>query len=177
MKVLVAYESRGGHTRLAGSAIADACRADGHDVTLLPLAQVGRAEVEQCDLAAIGSWVEGFILFGVKPARAASRWLDEAPSFAGKPVGLFVTYAVNPRGSLGSPAPQASRPLEGARWWASTAAAIRHLRPAPPTSPVAFSPPADHSHEVLAFWKSSGDRVGGIGEMVWVALGIAGWVS
>ena len=100
MKVLVAYESRGGHTRLAGSAIADACRADGHDVTLLPLAQVGRAEVEQCDLAAIGSWVEGFILFGVKPARAASRWLDEAPSFAGKPVGLFVTYAVNPRGSL-----------------------------------------------------------------------------
>jgi hypothetical protein len=30
---------------------------------------------------------------------------------------------------------------------------------------------------VLAFWKSSGDRVGGIGEMVWVALGIAGWVS
>ena len=93
MKVLVAYESRGGRTRRAASAIADACRADGHDVTLLPLAQVGRDEVEQCDVAAIGSWVEGYILFAVKPARAATRWLDQAPSLAGKPVGVFVTYA------------------------------------------------------------------------------------
>jgi len=101
MRVLVAYESRGGRTRRAASAIADACRADGHDVTLLPVADVGRDEVEQCDVAAIGSWVEGFILFAVKPARAATRWLDQAPSFAGKPVGVFVTYAVNPRGSLG----------------------------------------------------------------------------
>jgi flavodoxin len=101
VKVLVAYESRGGRTRRAATAIADACRADGHDVALLPLAQAGRSEVEQCDVAALGSWVEGFIVFGVKPARAATRWLDQAPPLAGKPVGVFVTYAVNPRGSLG----------------------------------------------------------------------------
>jgi hypothetical protein len=101
MKVLVAYESRSGRTRRAATAIADACGADGHDVTVLPLAQVHREEIEQCDIAAIGSWVEGFILFGVKPARAATRWLDQAPSFAGKRVGVFVTYAANPRGSLG----------------------------------------------------------------------------
>jgi flavodoxin len=101
MKVLIAFESRGGRTRRAATAIADACRADSHDVTLLPLAQVGPDEVEQCDVAAIGSWVEGFILFAVKPARAAARWLDQAPSLAGKRVGVFVTYAVNPRGSLG----------------------------------------------------------------------------
>ena len=101
MKVLVAYESRGGRTRRAATAIADACRADGHDVALLPLAQVGQSEVGKCDVAALGSWVEGFILFGVKPARAATRWLDHAPSLAGKQVGVFVTYAVNPRGSLG----------------------------------------------------------------------------
>jgi flavodoxin len=101
VKVLVAYESRGGRTRRAATAIADACRAEGHDVALLPLAQVGRSEVDQCDVAALGSWVEGFILFGVKPARAATRWLDQAPPLAGKPVGVFVTYAVSPRGSLG----------------------------------------------------------------------------
>lgn len=101
MKVLVGYESRGGRTRRAATAIADACRADGHEVTLLPLAQVGRSEVDQCDVAAFGSWVEGLIFFGVKPARGATRWLDQAPSLAGKAVGVFVTYAVNPRGSLG----------------------------------------------------------------------------
>lgn len=100
MKVLVGYESKGGHTRRAAVAIADACRADGHEVTVLPLAQVGQSEVDQCDAAALGAWVEGFILFGVKPARAATRWLDQAPSLAGKRVGVFVTYAVNPRGSL-----------------------------------------------------------------------------
>jgi flavodoxin len=101
VKVLVAYESRGGRTRRAATAIADACRADGHDVALLPLGQVGRGEVDRCDVAALGSWVEGFILFGVKPARAATRWLDQAPPLAGKPVGVFVTYAVNPWRSLG----------------------------------------------------------------------------
>ena len=101
MKVLVAYESRGGRTRRAGTAIADACQSEGHDVTVLPLAQVSREEVEQCDIFAIGSWVEGFILFGVKPARAATRWLEQAPSFAGRRVGVFVTSAVNPRASLG----------------------------------------------------------------------------
>jgi hypothetical protein len=101
MKVLVAYESRGGRTRRAATAIADACQADGHEVTLLPLARVGRSEVEQCDVAALGCWVEGFILFGVKPARAATRWLGQAPPLAGKPVGVFVTYAVHPVGSLG----------------------------------------------------------------------------
>jgi flavodoxin len=101
VKVLVAYESRGGRTRRAATAIADACRAEGHDVALLPLAQVGRSEVDQCDVAALGAWVEGFIVFGVKPARAATRWLGQAPPLAGKPVGVFVTYAVSPRGSLG----------------------------------------------------------------------------
>lgn len=39
-------------------------------------------------------------MFGVKPARAATRWLEQAPPLAGKPVGVFVTYAVHPRGSL-----------------------------------------------------------------------------
>jgi hypothetical protein len=101
VKVLVAYESRGGRTRRAATAIADACRADGHDAVVLPLGQVGRSEVDQCDVAAFGAWVEGFIVFGVKPARAATGWLDQAPPLAGKPVGVFVTYAVNPRGSLG----------------------------------------------------------------------------
>ena len=101
MKVLVGYESRGGRTRRAATAIADACRAEGHDVTLLPLGQVGQSEVGQCDVAALGSWVEGFIVFGVKPARAATRWLDQAPPLAGKPAGVFVTHAVHPGGSLG----------------------------------------------------------------------------
>lgn len=101
MKVLVAYESRGGRTRRAATAIADACRAGGHDVTVLPLRDVGQSEVDQCDVAALGSWVEGFIVFGVKPARAATRWITQAPPLGGKRVGVFVTYLVNPMGSLG----------------------------------------------------------------------------
>jgi hypothetical protein len=47
----------------------------------------------------IGTWVQGFILFGVKPAEA-SLWVPSLPSLKGKPVGIFCTYLFNPRGSL-----------------------------------------------------------------------------
>jgi hypothetical protein len=43
---------------------------------------------------------------GLHPVRGEAgpgrhRWLGQAPPLAGKPVGVFVTYAVHPRGSLG----------------------------------------------------------------------------
>ncbi len=98
--VLVAYESRGGKTKQAAEAIADACRSKGHDVTVVALSEVGQPALDAADVVFIGSWVEGFILFGVKPARAARTWLESCSSMADKTVALFCTYAVNPHSSL-----------------------------------------------------------------------------
>ena len=56
--------------------------------------------MSQADALFVGSWVDGFILFGVGPARAAERWLAALPPLDGVKAGVFCTYAFNPRGTL-----------------------------------------------------------------------------
>ncbi len=100
MKVLVAYESRGGKTKAAAEAVAEAARGRGAEVSLRPLAETGPEDVRAADALFAGTWVEGFILFGVGPARAMRRWLADLPELEGKPVGVFCTYAFHPRRTL-----------------------------------------------------------------------------
>ncbi|MHB8191116.1 MAG: flavodoxin family protein [Ferrimicrobium sp.] len=100
MKVLVAYESAGGHTRQQALLIAAACKEAGHEVTAKPMKEITPVDVEGSDALAVGSWVEGFVLFGVRPARSARSWLADLPSLLGKRAGVFCTYAVNPATSL-----------------------------------------------------------------------------
>lgn len=100
MNVLVLYQSRNGHTRDAAEAIAQAARDLKHEVKLKSVVEVSKADVEKADALLIGTWIQGFILFGVKPA-GAELWVPALPSLEGKPVGVFCTYAFNPRGSLG----------------------------------------------------------------------------
>ena len=100
MRILVAYESRGGTTRRTAEAIAAAARGAGHAVTVGPLADVAPADVSTFDAVFVGSWIEGFILFGVRPARAAIDWVRRLPPLERKPAAVFCTYAFNPRRSL-----------------------------------------------------------------------------
>lgn len=128
MKALVLYQSRGGRTRQAAEAIAQAARGQNHEVTIKSVIEVREADVSGADLLFIGTWVQGFILFGVKPAGADS-WVPALPPLQGKPAGVFCTYAFNPRSSLkklgdllaargavivGQKAFHRSRPSEGA---------------------------------------------------------------
>lgn len=99
MNILVLYQSRHGHTRQAAEAIAQAARDLNQTVTLKSVIEVRQADVEKADVLFIGTWVHGFILFGVRPA-GAELWVPSLPALAGKPVGIFCTYAFNPRGSL-----------------------------------------------------------------------------
>jgi len=99
MNVLVLYQSRSGHTRRAAEAIALTARGLNHTVNIKSVIEVHKDDIESADLVFIGTWVQGFILFGVKPAGAA-LWVRALPQFAGKPVGIFCTYAFNPHNSL-----------------------------------------------------------------------------
>ena len=99
MNVLVLYQSRQGHTRAAAEAIAQTLRDLTHSVSLKSVIEVTKADVEQADALFIGTWVQGFILFGVKPAEA-KLWVPALPPLQDKPTGIFCTYAVHPRGSL-----------------------------------------------------------------------------
>ena len=102
MEVLVAYESRGGRTRRAAEALAAAVRARGSTATLKTLSETTAADIDRADVIAIGSWVEGFIVAKVGPAKAALDSVGRLPSMGGKPAAVFCTYAVNPRSTLAS---------------------------------------------------------------------------
>jgi flavodoxin len=99
MNILVAFESHGGRTRQAAEAIAAAVRRQGRQVAVRPVADLQPADVQAADVLFLGTWVQGAILFGVGPARAR-QWVPALPALAGKPVGVFCTYAFTPRGTL-----------------------------------------------------------------------------
>jgi flavodoxin len=99
MDVLVLYQSRKGHTRDAAEAIAQAARDLDCGVAVKSVIEVRKADIETADALFIGTWVHGLILFGVRPA-GAELWVPALPSLEGKPVGVFCTYAFNPRDSL-----------------------------------------------------------------------------
>lgn len=101
MNVLVLHHSRSGHTATAAEAIAQAARDLSHDTNIKSVSTVSKTDISSADVVFVGTWVQGFILFGVKPA-GAELWVPALPSLAGKPVAVFCTYAFNPRGSLQS---------------------------------------------------------------------------
>lgn len=100
MEILVTYESRGGTTRRTAEAIAAAARGEGHNVVAIPTIEATPAAVAEADVLFVGSWVEGFVVAGVGPAKAARRFLAGLRALDGKPAAVFCVYAFNPRGTL-----------------------------------------------------------------------------
>jgi glutamate synthase (NADPH) small chain len=98
--VLVAYESQGGRTARAARLIADGLRPTGAVVRAVPIGQVGPAELAETDLLVFGTWVEGFVVAGVRPAQAARAWLARLPRLPGLRAAAFCTYAVAPKRAL-----------------------------------------------------------------------------
>lgn len=99
-RVLVCYESSGGRTARAAEAIAGGFSARGDQVRVLPITKAGLAELATADVVVVGSWVEGFVVTGVHPAKAMRAWLAGLPRLGGRPVGVFCTFAVAPKGTL-----------------------------------------------------------------------------
>jgi flavodoxin len=99
MNVLILYNSKNGHTQNTAEIMAETARQQKHDTVIKAVSQVRAADVEKADVVFVGSWVQGFILFGVKPA-GATLWVPSLPDLKGKPVGVFCTYLFAPQTSL-----------------------------------------------------------------------------
>ncbi len=99
-RVLVAYQSREGHTKALAAEIAAGLASSARSVTALPLQQVGPAELAACDVLVVGTWVEGLVVTAVGPAKATTRWLAALPQLPGKRVAVFCTYGVAPKKTL-----------------------------------------------------------------------------
>ncbi len=100
LHVLIAVESRSGTTRARASELAAMLRSQALTARVLSMRQVGPEEIAWADLLVVATWVEGFVVANVGPAKAARRWLAELPPLAGMPVSLLCTYAVSPESTL-----------------------------------------------------------------------------
>jgi glutamate synthase (NADPH/NADH) small chain len=99
-RVLVCYASEGGSTATVASTIAGQLSAHGARTTVLPIASVGARELAQADAIVIGTWVEGLVVARVRPAKQMRKWLAALPRLGDRPVAVFCTYGVDPKGTL-----------------------------------------------------------------------------
>jgi flavodoxin len=99
-RVLVAYESETGRTKRAGAMLARILTGAGAEVRAAHLRDVQTPDLAWADLLVIGTWVEGMVAVGVRPAKGTRAFLRRLPLMAGKKVVLYCTYAVSPGKTL-----------------------------------------------------------------------------
>lgn len=99
-RVLVAYESETGHTKQAGNMLGLFLGGAGAEVRAAHLRDVQTHDLAWADLLVIGTWVEGLVVAGVRPARGTRAFLRKLPLMADKKVVLYCTYAVSPGQTL-----------------------------------------------------------------------------
>lgn len=93
MRAVVIYESLTGNTARAARLVASEVAAHGIEVAVYPITDIGLKDLAEADIAFIGTWVDGLILFGQRPGRAGR--IKAMPVVDGKRVAAFMTYAVN----------------------------------------------------------------------------------
>lgn len=99
MQIAVVYASRTGNTRRAAELLGTAFEERGHHVSVQPVDGLDFKTLADADLVVLGTWVAGHFVIGQKPGDA--RRLARVPKLTGKPVALFLTYAINPGSALG----------------------------------------------------------------------------
>ncbi len=99
MQIAVVYASRTGNTRRAAELIATAVQDRGHTASLHSVDDLDYKTLADADLVVLGTWVSGHFVIGQKPGDA--RRLAKVPKLTGKPVALFLTYALDPGSALG----------------------------------------------------------------------------
>ena len=87
------YESMTGNTARAARLIADEVAAQGVDVSVYPITDIGLKDLAEADIVFVGTWVDGLVLFGHRPGRAGR--IKAMPVIDGKRVAAFMTYAVH----------------------------------------------------------------------------------
>jgi hypothetical protein len=90
---VVIYESLTGNTARAARLVADEVAANGVEVSIYPITDIGLKDLAEADIVYIGTWVDGLVLFGHRPGRAGR--IRSMPVIDGKRVAAFMTYAVH----------------------------------------------------------------------------------
>ncbi len=94
MQAVIIYNSLTGTTEKAAHRIASELKALRVDATPVPIAEADEATVADADLVIVGTWTDGIVILGQKPA--GKKKLRNLPSLAGKKAVVYCTYAVDP---------------------------------------------------------------------------------
>ncbi|WP_420640020.1 flavodoxin family protein [Candidatus Poriferisocius sp.] len=94
MRAVVIFESRTGNTQRAAEMIGGEMHRAGVDAVVRPVQGLNLKEIAEADLLAVGTWVDGLVLFGHRPGGTAR--LMRLPSLHHKPVAAFATYKWHP---------------------------------------------------------------------------------
>src|SRR3954452_20301486 len=94
MKAVVLFESMTGNTKRAAELIGGAGAGGGGEGDRRSVTDIDFHAVATADVVYIGTWVDGLVLFGQRPGRAA-RLRKLVPVLDRKPVAVFNTYAIN----------------------------------------------------------------------------------
>lgn len=98
MRAVIIYNSLTGTTRKAAHRIASELRALRIEATPVPMDEADDTTVADVDLVIVGTWTDGIIVVGQKPA--GRRKLRGLPSLTGKKAVVYCTYAVDPGQTL-----------------------------------------------------------------------------
>ena len=86
-------EPHGQHGEGGPARSRDEVAAQGVEVTVYPITDIGLKDLAEADIVFIGTWVDGLVLFGQRPGRAGR--IKAMPVIDGKRVAAFMTYAIN----------------------------------------------------------------------------------
>lgn len=98
MDAVIIYESLTGTTQRAARLIGDGFYDHQIGTQLFPLATVDPAAVAAADVVIVGTWTDGLLIVGQKPAKA--KKLRDLPRLDGTPCFVFCTYAIHPGKTL-----------------------------------------------------------------------------
>jgi hypothetical protein len=95
---VIIYESMTGTTRRAAHLIGDGFYDHRIGSTIHPAGGVTAGEVADADLVVVGTWTDGALIVGQRPAKA--RRLRALPDLTGKRCLVYCTYAIHPGQTL-----------------------------------------------------------------------------
>lgn len=95
MKTVVIYESRTGNTATAAALISEELIARGHEAPIFSTEEVDLKTLADADVAIVGTWTDGLVLFGQRPG-GAGHLAKYLPTMWDKPTYTYVTYAIRP---------------------------------------------------------------------------------
>jgi len=99
--ILLAFESRGGHTEALARSLAGTLEQTGAKARVRRLTEIGLEDVADADVIVLGTWVEGLVVANVGPARATRAAIAGLPELGATKFATFCTYGVAPKGTLG----------------------------------------------------------------------------